>query len=498
MKMILRRWMPLCLLISALTACGGSPSSGVGSAADPIDKAVPSQLRRDGRFMVDEHQRVVLLHGVNAVWKTPPYTPPNTPEGFTAADADWLRDHGFNSVRLGVLFQGVMPDKGRIDTAYLAQVDRVVQLLSSRGIYVLFDFHQDLYAERFGGEGFPDWAVHDDGVPPTDVGFPGNYFTPAVERAFDNFWSNTDNLWDDYRDAWKAVAAKWKNLDHHGGYDLLNEPFPGSVWLSCANPAGCPVFDDQMLQPLQDHVRKGIREVDASNLVFYEPNFLFIGTAHSGLGLLTPITDPQIGLSWHKYCVLGLLLHSQGFTDLPTCTQFHQLVGANAELTIDQMGATTLLTEFGASDDLPDVATVVSQADSELTGWQYWHYKEWRDPTTESQDSGGQGLFAKDDDLSTVKVDKLKVLERAYPQATAGVPLALSFDVATAAFSYRYTPRAASAPTDIYLPKLHYLQGYTVTLTGARQLSAPGAAHLLIENLPGAPEVTVSVTRPSP
>lgn len=495
MKTSLRLCVPVLLLMMGLVSCGEAPQ-GAADAGLATAKAVPSQLRREGRFMVDEHQRVVLLHGVNAVWKTPPYTPPNTPEGFTAADADWLRDHGFNSVRLGVLFQGVMPDKGRIDNAYLAQVDRVVQLLASRGVYVLFDFHQDLYAERFGGEGFPDWAVKDDGVPATDVGFPGNYFTPAVGRTFDNFWANSDGIWDHYRDAWMAVAAKWSRQDHHGGYDLLNEPFPGSVWLSCANPAGCPVFDDQMLQPFHEHVRKGIREVDASNLVFYEPNFLFIGTAHSGLGLLTPITDPQIGLSWHKYCVLGLLLHSQGFTDLPSCTQFHQLVGVNAELTIEQMGATTLLTEFGASDDLPDVATVVSQADSELTGWQYWHYKEWRDPTTESQDSGGQGLFAKDDDLSTVKLDKLKVLERAYPQATAGVPLALSFDVDTAAFSYRYTPRAASAPTDIYLPKLHYPQGYAVTLIGARQLSAPGAAHLLIENLPGAPEVSISISRP--
>lgn len=39
------------------------------------------------------------------------------------------------------------------------------------------------------------------------------------------------------------------------------------------------------------------------------------------------------------------------------------------------------------------------------------------------------------------------------------------------------TPRAASAPTDIYLPKLHYPQGYTVALTGA-------------------PEVSINITRP--
>lgn len=476
-----------------LTACG---TSKVETASAAGGKTAPSQLRRDGRFMVDEHNRVVLLHGVNAVWKLAPYTPPDTAEGFTAADADWLRDHGFNSVRLGVLFAGVMPQKGVIDWSYLAKVDRVVQLLSSRGIYVLFDFHQDIYNEQYGGEGFPQWAIHDDGVPQTNIGFPGNYFTPSVGRVFDNFWGNTDNLWDHYRDAWQAVASKWSAQDHHGGYDLFNEPFPGSVWTSCANPVGCPLFDDQMLQALFEHVRLGMRTVDPRNLIFYEPNFLFIGTARTGLGLITPITDPQIGFSFHKYCVFGLLLHSQGATDLPSCPQFHQMVGSNAASAATQMNAASLLTEFGASDDLPDVLSVVSQADSELTGWQYWHYKEWHDPTTESQTSGGQGLFVKDDDLSTVKADKLAVLERPYPQATAGVPLELSFDATTGAFLYRYTPRAATADSDLYVPVLQYPQGYVATVTGAKILSAANAPHLLLQNLPGTVEVTVQLSRP--
>lgn len=476
-----------------LSACGNSK---LETASVTTSKAAPSQLRRDGRYLVDEHNRVVLLHGVNAVWKQPPYAPPDTAEGFTAKDADWLRDHGFNSVRLGVLFAGVMPQEGVIDHGYLAKVDRVVQLLSSRGIYVLFDFHQDIYSERYGGEGFGRWANHDDGVPLTNIGFPGNYFTPSVERVFDNFWGNTAKLWDHYRDAWQAVASQWKDQDHHGGYDLFNEPFPGSVWTSCATPLGCPVFDDQVLQVFFEHVRAGIRTVDQSNIVFYEPNFLFVGGARTGLGLITAITDTQIGLSFHKYCVLGLLLHSHGATDLPSCPQFHQLVGANAATAATQMNAASLLTEFGASDDLADVQTVVSQADSELTGWQYWHYKEWQDPTTESQISGGQGLFTKDDDLSTVKAAKLAVLERPYPQATAGTPLELSFDASSGAFLYRYSPRPSSADSDLYMPTLQYPQGYVATVVGARILSAANASHLLLQNLPGAVAVTVHVSRP--
>src|SRR6185295_8296986 len=99
--------------------------------------------------------------------------------------------------------------------------------------------------------------------------------------------------------------------------------------------------------------------------------------------------------------------------------------------------------------------------------------QELGDPTTESQESGAQSLFADDTDLSSVKVDKLKMLERTYPQATAGIPVSLSFDPDTAAFDYKYTPRAAAGPTEIYVPvALHYPQGYKVAVTGARVTSA--------------------------
>ena len=500
MKLIIR--ITCALLSLSVVACNQSTdiktiaTQANATAESASGLAAPSQLRRQGVFMVDEKNRVVLLHGVNAVWKVAPFVPPNTAAGFTAADADWLHDHGFNSVRLGVLFQAVMPQQGVVDQNYLQAMDRVVQLLTSRGIYVLFDFHQDVYNQKFGGEGFPDWAVYDDGIPHViPAPFPAGYFLPETGRAFDNLWDNHLNLWDHYRTAWKAVAQKWKSQDHHGGYDLLNEPYPGTVWLTCANPVGCPVFDDQKLQPFYEHVMAGIREVDASNLVFLEPNFLFSGSARTGLGLLHPLTDPNLGFSWHKYCLLGLLLHSQGATDIPTCEQFHQLVNVSAQAAVQQIGSTSLITEFGASDDLADVNQVVSQADSLLTGWQYWHYKEWGDPTTESQTSGGQGLFAKDGDLSTVKLAKLKLLERAYPQATAGTPLALSFDEASGAFSYHYIPRAAAGPTEIYVPVLHYPNGYKLQVTGARSLSAANATRLQLENLPGATEVSVTITK---
>ena len=43
----------------------------------------PPQLRREGRWLVDPQGRVVIVHGLNLVYKRKPYVPPNGPTGFT-------------------------------------------------------------------------------------------------------------------------------------------------------------------------------------------------------------------------------------------------------------------------------------------------------------------------------------------------------------------------------------------------------------------------------
>ena len=134
-------------------------------------------------------------------------------------------------------------------------------MLADERIFYQLDFHQDLYNERFQGEGWPDWAVFDDGLPAEPkAGFPANYFgMPALIRAFDNFWANVDGpggigLQDRYAAAWRHVAGRFRDEPYMMGYDLLNEPWPGSPWATCANNVGCPVFDTEVLQPFNERV----------------------------------------------------------------------------------------------------------------------------------------------------------------------------------------------------------------------------------------------------
>lgn len=501
------RTFPVLLIALLLGACDTSLDLDGNEASS---SSAP-QLRREGRWLVDPQNRVVLLHGVNLVWKVDPFVPPATAEGFVDADAQWLADNGFNSARLGTLWVGISPHaSGEVSQTYLDAWDRVVQSLAAQRIWMLFDFHQDLLGPLYGGEGVPGWVVDSVRGPTTDVlgppffGFPFNYFTPQVSEAFDTLWADQASIRSGFRAAWVGVAQRWALQPYSMGYDLFNEPWAGLDYPTCLVPlTGCPAHDAGSLQPFFDHARRGIRAVDPNNLVWFESQPMISTGAPTGFSAIAG--ESQLGYSFHYYCPvttlanaaqLGLIDEAIPLNLSTLCDAFGPQVMSQARAQAERMGAVELLTEFGATDRLDVISQVADLADERLIGWQYWAYKNWSDPTTESQASGAQSLFVHDDDLSSVKLDKLRVLSRTYPQATAGIPKALSFDPDTAAFSYRYTPRPATAPTEIFVPRaLHYPSGYTVTVSGARVISAVDASPLLLENLAGATEVTVTLAR---
>ncbi len=454
-------------------------------------------LRPEGRWLRDPLGRVVILHGVNGVWKIPPYHPPESQQGFTRADARLLRELGFNVFRLGWIWKGLEPAKDRVDRAYLDALERWAKLLEEEGIFVLLDSHQDMYNERFKGEGFPDWATYDDGIPLlVDAGFPGNYLTPAVSRAFDNLWMNREGIWGEYASAWKEVASRFASHRMVLGYDLLNEPWPGTQWPTCAQPAGCPAFDRLFLQPFQDTVTAAIREVDRVHIAFYEPHVLFNFGVGSWLSA-PPSGAAPVGLSFHDYCLSGDLgaitgVREAGEAGKAACPGMDSLVFQNAASTARSLGGPPLLTEFGAGDDLAEVERYVELADSSLTGWIYWQYKNWSDPTGAP---GPEGLFREDSDLASLKQEKAAVLSRVYPMAVAGTPISYRFDPAGKEFRLEYSPEAAArGPTVVFVPVArHYPGGYRVEAEGARVTSPPCSTYLTLENLPGSARVAVRV-----
>jgi endoglycosylceramidase len=469
-------------------------------------------LTHQGHWFVDAKGRVVILHGVNMVYKVGSYRPADA--GFGADDAKFLRRQGFNTVRLGIIYKGLEPKppsrlgKPQYRRGYIRSIAKTESVLADRGILSLLDFHQDLYNERFQGEGWPDWQVLDDGVPSEpQAGFPANYLVNAgLNRAFDNFWANAPvggrGLQDLYAAAWRRVAAKFDRDPYVVGYDLLNEPWPGSAFQSddCFNAAGCATFDGTTLAPFNERLIDAIRGVDPETLIFYEPLVTFDFGADSKLA---DTGDPAAGFSFHNYCLPASL---GGPGSGPACEPLEDQVFANADQQSVETGDVPFLTEFGATDDLETIGRIVRLADAHMTSWQYWHYCACDDPTTSGPGVQALVIDARNPPRgANVNRAKLLTLARPYPRAVAGRPRSYGFDPATHRFQLVYSTRATQrgelgrrldrgVKTEIFLPRIQYKNGYRVQISGARVVSEPGARVLKLERHRGADAVSAVVT----
>ena len=484
----------LVLALALLTAPALFPPAA--SAAPPRGLAAGG-VSQSGRWITDGRGRVIVLHGLNQVFKLAPYEP--SADGFGADDAAFLAANGFDAVRLGVIWAAVEPRPGHYDDAYLESIAATVQTLAAHGIVSLLDFHQDLYNEKFQGEGAPAWAVEDDGLPNPPLGFPGNYLgNPAQWRTWDNFWTNAAavdgvGLQDHYAGAWAHVAARFANNSAVAGYEVLNEPWPGTLWEQCAVPlAGCPLFDIGSLSRFYRRVDTAIRGADTTHTVYLEPNVLF--TQVDATSIRIP-ADPRAGFAFHDYCSTEEFL-----ADGELCRPQDKLTVATANRFAQRHELPPLLTEFGATNDLPNIGEVVGLADQYRLGWLEWAYTG-NDKTSSSPD--GQALVldpSQPPTGSNVLVDKLKALAEPYPQAVAGTPTAWSFTDGTFHLTYTTTRAdgrgsfAARAETDVAVPEIQYPGGYRVAVTGATVASTPNASRLRLLSRPGATTVDVTVT----
>ncbi len=459
------------------------------ASAATADEGTP--LGHAGRWITDPQGRVVVVHGFNVVAKTPPYSAAAV--GVGADDAAFLAENGFTAIRLGVMWKAVEPSPGNYDERYLDQIEAVVNAMGAAGVRTLLDFHQDSFNERFGGQGFPDWAVHDDGVPTTGAPI----VDPAQLRAWDNFYADAGGVQTRYREFWGHVAKRFATNPAVLGYDLVNEPSPGSALAGCVNPVSCP-FDAQ-LGAFYRRTIAAVHSVDTRHLVFYEPNIV----AGTGGGSQIPDTgDPLAGESFHAYCTLSILGPSAptGARD-SACPPIEEQVLAQADQQSEATGDALLLTEFGSTPHLPEVTRVAAGADAHRVGWMHWTYVR-----TGVTDFAGTPSLVHDPRRAPAgdNVDGalLKTLARPHPLTVSGTPQAWSFDPATRTFTMQWTPQRADgngrfagrAATVIATPPVQYPDGYRVEVEGARVVSAKRSTRLILRALSGASAIRVTVT----
>jgi endoglycosylceramidase len=449
---------------------------GEERAVEAMEEAGPlPPLSHSGRWLTDATGRVVLLHGFNDVAKSAPFYP--AAFGFGEDDAAFLEHEGFTALRLGVEFQGLMPTPGEVEESYLDALAQTVEILSRHHIFVLLDFHQDGFAPLFfGGNGFPDWMAITDGLPNPEVPFPLFYvLNPALQRAFEHFWADSPGpqgipLQDYFVKGLARVVQRFAGNPWVLDYELMNEPWPGSDYSPCFG--GCAALEQALLVPFYRKATAAVRRVTRDQFVFVEPFVLF----NFGRG---PTSLPGAGsgdaLSIHSYALD--LAGEQG-------------VLAFGSEAAERDGAAVLVTEFGATTDPATLQRLGAEMEAQLFPWLEWAYTDMiADPT---QPAGLDNLRS---------ADAFAALVRPYPVAVAGTPTSLAFDPATGTFDFSFRPTRPSGgtypgrlETAVSIPALHYPLGYDVAVAGARVVSRPCAALLLLRTLPHADHVSVEVT----
>lgn len=295
-------------------------------------------IKISGRRFVDEDNREVILSGLNFVCK-------DKACGYVF-DCDeslfeGFKRQGHNLIRMGLIWDGVEPEPFSYDDAYLEKIKRQIKWAEKNGIYVFLDMHQDLYSAEFE-DGAPGWATFTGGneYEATTPWAMAYYSNAAVNHAFDSFWSNapaTDGVGirEHYVKMWAHVARFFADCDNIIGYDIINEPYPGSraseafakaiaELLSHSEENGgdenarllsmlsdtsefikalapvqeaVSVLEHELLTPLYEQAARAVREINSTALVLFEPSY------YSNIGVRSGLVPSEMFSEYHSAAV---------------------------------------------------------------------------------------------------------------------------------------------------------------------------------------------------
>lgn len=389
---------------------------------------------------------------------------------------------GTNFVRFLISWRAVEPQQGVIDHDYLDAVAERVDWYESLGYHVMLDMHQDLWSQYITpdlahGNGAPEWATHLDGLPVTaqDM-WELIYLEPGVIRAFDHFWNTSGKhpeLAEHYVSAWRAVAERFADDETVVAYDLMNEPYGGTL-------QGVQ-FESGPLTQLYQRATDAIREVDNDTWICLEPQaFGFNWGLPSALG---DVDDPREGEARIAFCPhlypLPMDL-GDGFVggSKPLIEATIEQWTKNVMRTADRLGqgsgaVPVILGEFGLDTSAAGaeeyVRLVYETAEAHGFGVAYW-----------SRDNGGWGPY--EDDGSARNL--VGWLDRPYPRAVSGLE---SWSSTSDSLTVTVTGAGTS---EVYLPPAQFAG--TPPVTGAQIISWDVASGVLTLTADGAGTIVVT------
>lgn len=418
----------------------------------PLDRPDPGTLRVDGTRIVDSHDRLVLLRGINAGGRSKfsPYMPFDFAEagadaaGFDDALATYLdrAEHwGLNVLRVPFSWAAVEPEPGVDDPAWAARYDALLDEAWARGLWTIVDFHQDVYCEAWCGDGFPLWTLPGfDPLDPPETShdcpdwFFGYLGDDDVDAAFDRFWADapTDNgegLQTQWRAMWSRMAARHADRPGVIGFELINEPHRGTAdeeaWASGPLPA------------FYSEVAADVQAIDPDALVFFDSTGL--DAVRATTSLTRPVGDNLV-FAPHFYdpsIFLG------GEAD-PAFIAEGLASWASVR---DAWDMPLIIGEFGIQHERTGADRTTRAHYEALDAHQlhatWWEYSE------SAEDWNQEGLSV----VGPAGEERLEILSelvRPYPHAIAGTDASWRFDPDSGIFEATWT--AADGVSELVLP----------------------------------------------
>jgi endoglycosylceramidase len=463
-----------------LGACseGGDPVAAAKPSIAPAKAKAANvidlrPLHVESQRIVDDQGRQILLRGANVnalgqYYQADPKTAPTAP----VTDADWdaMAAHGFSVVRLIMSWSLLEPQRGTIDQAYVKKVKDTVKAANERGIYVVLDMHQDAWSMYsatpkgtvcptgtqpvIGWDGAPKWATITDGA--TTCLPPGaeRESAPAVQRAFANFYANTNGIADQLTNVWTTLAGEFANVPGVAGYDLLNEP--NQVDPKEANQ----VAYSQWMQRTIDAIRSAEQKAGSSTpkAIFAEPLQLY-PLPNNGL-LPLYIHDTNLVFAPHNY--------AESIQNYITLEQTFDI----EEKSANELDSALWTGEYGWWDTKPATLAVATrygaEEDRTATGGTWW---QWRQTCGDPHSVRGPGQPATSDQVHLITRDCspgakhdtdlrstdqfLRILGRAYPRAAPGHITDLVSDPATGHLQVAGAGATPGSELVVWLPTIN-------------------------------------------
>jgi endoglycosylceramidase len=467
-----------------------------GDSIQNNEKNFPTEITIKGDQFVDGQGRQVILNGINVVSKSKKegYIFQSGPELYQN-----LKNWGVNCIRFYISWDGFEPEPGVYNEAYLKEIDKRIAWAKENGVFVVLDMHQDLYGVKFGN-GAPKWATLDENKKHTEGAIWSDSYmlSESVQTSFDNFWLNKPapdgiGLQDHYAALWKHVAKRYANNSTVIGYDIMNEPFPGSSGIESTmilltaygelhhSLTGEVLSEAQLidmwgdenkrmtalkdisskenyhkvfsklfdlnkkfetthLQSMYQKVALAIREVDQKHILFLEHSYYGntgVGSSIERVKLANGAPDPLVAYAPHGY---DLVTDTDNVAN--ASSERVEYIYEQIKKKSEQLKMPVWLGEWGAfyknsESVIPIAKNCVGLIEKHLFGNAYWSY----DPGTENLEYFKQ------------------VLVRSYPVYTNGKLISYSNNFESSSFVMEWEEsKGNNSSTIIYVPHLSRLK----------------------------------------